>query len=273
MTRLTDSDAIVISDESLASESPTDVVLSNVAFVNALFGELLTPEEIAPDALRSYYVDYLEAQVMNGGFAQFVYNSRWDPSVVQLVREGLERMGAVRELEAFASGAARVDSTDPRALESFLASDYFGNNATRDAFNAALPAEFAEGLQAANAAWLRRHAKLVVAPIDEMRSEVRRRSAALPDRADRLARARAAEPRDLKLIRRLCEEAGHEFGRRTAADRRALHGQEVWAFFFVTDRGPHFMIDLGTSALMFPTTFERDVDETQLVARIACEPE
>ena len=67
---------VVVSAESVASADPAEIIHSNIAFVNALFAEQVRPEEIASDALRSYHVDYYLAQVENGGFSQFVYNSR-----------------------------------------------------------------------------------------------------------------------------------------------------------------------------------------------------
>src|SRR4051812_5684805 len=65
-------DAIVVSTKSFGSKEAEDIVESNVSFVNALFDEYLTGEEVHPDALRSYYVDYYLDQVNNGGFSQFV---------------------------------------------------------------------------------------------------------------------------------------------------------------------------------------------------------
>lgn len=71
--------SVIVSDLSFASEAPYDVVESNITFVNALLEEQCRPEEIAPDALRSYYVDHYLAQMNNGGVSRFVYNSRWSP--------------------------------------------------------------------------------------------------------------------------------------------------------------------------------------------------
>src|SRR5215475_10586397 len=48
--------SVFVSDVSFASETPEDIVSSNITFVNALFGEHFCEEEIARDALRSYYV-------------------------------------------------------------------------------------------------------------------------------------------------------------------------------------------------------------------------
>lgn len=92
-------DAVVVSDTSFTSDDPAEIVDSNALFVNELFAEYMTPEEISADALRSYYVaNYLE-QVENGGFSQFVYNCRWNPLIVSTICEGLRSMQAERHLE------------------------------------------------------------------------------------------------------------------------------------------------------------------------------
>jgi len=85
--------SVIVSDQSFASTDPEDIIYSNVELVNALFEELLEEDEIAPDALRSYYVDYYLAQLENGGFSQFVYNSQWSPLTNGFIREGLAAKG------------------------------------------------------------------------------------------------------------------------------------------------------------------------------------
>src|SRR5689334_8986989 len=99
----TSSDAVVISESSIASEDPNDIVGSNIDFLNALFAEHLTSDEVSDDALRSYYVDYYLSQMNNGGFSQFVYNSKWKDRVNELIRDGMLAMNAVRHLQAFQS--------------------------------------------------------------------------------------------------------------------------------------------------------------------------
>ena len=55
--------SVIVSDQSYASTEPYDIISSNIELVNALFGEHLRADEIPPDAVRSYYVDYYLAQV------------------------------------------------------------------------------------------------------------------------------------------------------------------------------------------------------------------
>jgi len=260
--------SVIISDQSVASAAPYDIVYSNIEFVNALFGEHLRADEIAPDALRSYYVDYYLAQVNNGGFSQFVYNSHWSPLMNAFIREGLLAMKAVGHLALFNNSAALVDRLGADGLQALLESDYFGDNPERDSlddnndrFN---ELSDAEDLIALNAAWLRSLPGLKVKTADEIKAEIARRAAALPDRAERVRAALENEPRYLKLIRALIAKAGHELSRVTAGDPTHQHnGQRVLAWHFLTDKGHHYMVDADGKAVMFNGTTKEAVTEIE----------
>ena len=257
---------VIVSDQSFASDEPYDIIDSNITFVNALFAEQLHSEEVAPDALRSYYVDYYLSQVNNGGFSQFVYNSGWSATLVSLVREGLSAMKAEQHLRLFNDGAAIVDRMGSDRLQSFLQSEYFGTNAERDALNAPndrfLELSKFEDLIALNAARLRSLPGLQVKTINEMQAEVEHRAAALPDREERKRAALESEPRYIKLMRALSQKAGHEFSHATAGDPTRQHdGKAVLAWHFITDKGHHYMVDADDRAIMFDGTTKKPVTE------------
>jgi len=260
--------SVVVSDQSFASTEPFDIVSSNIEFVNALFGEHLRADEIAPDGLRSYYIDYYLAQVNNGGFSQFVYNSHWSPLMNGFIREGLAAIKAQGHLALFDESAALVERLGPDRLQTFLESEYFGTNAERDALDANNDRFYdlseAEDLLALNAAWLRGLPGLKVMAADEIKAEVARRGAALPDREARRRAALEAEPRYMKLIRALSAKAGHELSHVTAGDPTHQHnGQRVLAWHFITDKGHHYMVDAEGKAVMFNGTTKAVVTEIE----------
>ena len=85
-----------------------------------------------------------------------------------------------------------------------------------------------------------------------MQEEVSRRGQSLPDRERRIAKARANEPRYMKLIRALCDKAGQKLERVTAGDPTRIHdGVKTLAWHFITDKGHHHMVDVGGKAIMF----------------------
>ena len=262
-------DAIVVSNVSFVAADPHRIVVSNAAFVDALFAEHLTADEIGQDALRSYFVQYYLAQMENGGFAQLVYNSDWDSHVVAKVRDGLRTIGARMHQAVFLEGIATVRQLGRDGLQEFLSRDYWGDNPVRDRLDA-VTEQFAkaaevEDLAARNAAWLRSHPKLHVLTHDEMEAEVQRRAAVIPDMPQRLATAREHEPRPVKLIRVLCAIAGQVLEHISAGDPTYVHrGRVTVAWHFLTDQGPHVMIEADGRAMMFAAD-----DPDQLVCEIS----
>lgn len=259
MTLLTPDDSIVVSRESVQSKDEYDVIWSNIDFLNALFKEHIKKDEVSADALTSYYVDYYLAQMSNGGFSQFVYNSEWDVLIVEKVRRGLQVMGARQHLALFEEGASQVSAMGEGKLKSYSRSEYFGENRQRDQLASIDDRFFAlkkkEDLIALNARWLKAHPKLIVIPRSEMPKEVSRRAAALPDQAARAARALADEPEYMKLIRQLCAKSGQKLDHVTTGDpSHKYQGKSVPAVHFITDKGHHYMINVDGKAMMFNGT-------------------
>lgn len=256
MPKSTFSPSVIVSDVSLKSEDPYDIISSNIDFLNAQLEEHLRHDELSPDGLRSYYVDYYLAQVNNGGFSQFVYNSRWDQKTIGFVRDGLSAMGARKHLELFNESAAIIDRIGPDGMQKFFASEYFGENKERDTLNEFDGKFFElskhEDLVVLNSGWLKRLPGLVVMTEAEMKAEVERRASSLADRQERVADALAKEPRFMKLIRALCRKARHELSRVTAGDpTHKYNGANIIAWHFITDKGHHYMVDADGKAMMF----------------------
>lgn len=100
-----------------------DVVDSNVTVVNAMYAELLDAPEIAPNALRSYYVDFYLTQALAGGFAQYVFTVPEREEIDAYVREGLEGMGATAHLALFNRAAAAFDALSEDDADTYLDGD------------------------------------------------------------------------------------------------------------------------------------------------------
>jgi Domain of unknown function (DUF4375) len=221
MTILTPNDAVVVSRDSVDSEDVRAVIDSNIDFVNALRREYLTFDEISRDAWRSYYIDYYFGQVMNGGFSQFVYNTKWQSPAVDLVKEGLRTVEATRHLELFRQGEGIVTSFGAR-LRKFFCSDYFGTNRNREQLdlitNRFYNLDKEESLEKLNASWLKTLPNLLVLSSEDMKQALAARANAVPNREQRIAKARANEPDWLKQIRALCAQAGQELSDLNAGD-------------------------------------------------------
>ncbi len=182
---------LFLSSESI-EEGPEAIVYSNVTIVNALFEAFLEPEEIAQNALRSYYVDYYLAEVENGGFAQFAYNGGMQDLVVDWIAAGLDAMGADRHAALFARATEAYRSLSDEERDAFLEGDL--SDDAGDALSR-VDDDFAEldeteDLTELNAAWLLSLPELVLAPRDELPARVAARAAQIPG----IEARRAAEP-------------------------------------------------------------------------------
>jgi len=177
-------------------------------------------------------------------------------------------MKAGQHLKLFNESVAILDRMGPDKLEAFLASEYFGTNKERDTLNAHNhrfnELSKTEDLIALNSAWLRSLSNLRVVTADEMRAEVERRAAALPDREERKRAALENEPRYMKLMRALSLKAGQVFSYATAGDpTHQYNGKRVLAWHFITDKGHHYMVDADGKAVMFDGATKKPVAEME----------
>jgi len=158
--------SIVVSRESVASDEPYDIIQSNIDFLNSLFAGGLNVDEVSQEALLSYHVDFYLGQTNNGGFAQFVFNSDFNPRMVATIRDGLAAMGARRHAALFEEGAALVESYGEAWLADFTSRSLedYGKTPNLDALRAIDRRFFeinrTEDLIVLNAAWLRAHPAL-----------------------------------------------------------------------------------------------------------------
>ena len=265
VTFLSPDDVVVLSQESLSGTDEDNPVQFNVTFVNALFAELLKPTEISRDALLSYYVDYYLAQVGNGGFSQFVYNTGWEPEVITIVKQGLTAIGATRHMALFEKGESLV-ARKPSMLSKFLSGEYFGANKDRDRYDAITKQFYAlnesENLHQLNETWLKSRPGLCVVPIAEARGLINLRASAIPDPEARKAEALANAPKYMKLIDALCSAAGQSLDRVTAGDpTNEYEGKKTLAWHFITDKGHHYLVEVDGKAIMIDGTSNQKVVE------------
>ena len=283
---------VVLTIDSAAAANE-DVVDSNVTVVNAMYAELLDAPEIAPNALRSYYVDFYLTQALAGGFAQYVFTVPEREEIDAYVREGLEGMGATAHLALFNRTAAAFDALSEDDADAYLDGDteHFddvdtdvdadgdggsdGGSATAEAARSAEAVRELEGLDddfeslletedilALNAAWLRSQEGLLVLADEQLELHIAERVAQIPNLAERQAEAaeEALEnaPEFELIIRELCDVAGHELQKITMGDPNYEHnGETVLAWHFTTDHGDFIMVEDDDEAYMIsPSTKE-----------------
>lgn len=260
--------APVLTRESI-SGGDAEVVDANVDVVNTMYAELLDVEEIAPNALRSYYVDFYLTQSLGGGFAQYVFTTPERDDVDPYVREGLEGMGATAHLDLFNRTVAAFNALSEEEADAYLDGDAGlegGDPAgTADVSPAVqlleeLDGEFeplleTEDIVRLNAAWLRSQPDLLVLDDEELDRHIAERVSRIPNLAERQAEAAEEErmnvPEFELIIRELCDLAGHTLVKITMGDPNYEHdGGQSLAWHFTTDQGEFLMVEEDDEAYM-----------------------
>lgn len=161
---------VFVSESAFNDSEAYKIIGSNISIINLVLEEGGNYGQIAEEALQSYFVDYYADQVNNGNFSQYVYNSRWNASLNNMVKEGLKNMGAKQQLQFFEGQEQFVDSMDRDELTIYFESQYFGENATRDNLNNDTYYKIyqEENIVELNSKWLRQLPNLKVLPFEEI---------------------------------------------------------------------------------------------------------
>jgi hypothetical protein len=283
---------VILTAESIDA-SNEDVVDANVTVVNAMYAELLDAPEIAPNALRSYYVDFYLTQALAGGFAQYVFTVPEREEIDAYVREGLAGMGATAHLELFNRTAAAFDALSEDDADAYLDGDTDGfasvdsdddeagdaedngGTATAEAVRELeeLDDEFEslleiEDILALNAAWLRSQEGLLLLDDEELELHIAERVAQIPNLAERQAEAAEGAlenaPEFELIIRELCDVAGQELQKITMGDPNYEHnGETILAWHFTTNRGDFIMVEEDEEAYMISPSTKEIVDAVE----------
>lgn len=159
---------IIISETAMNSENPQDVINSNISVINLMREEKIDDDLIHEDALMSYYLDYYTSQYTEGNFSQFVYNSRWNTELNELIEEGLALIGAEKHLELFQQQSKKVKLMSSVKREKFFKGKLEGVNPIRDLLNNDTFFELQENLVTLNADFLKSHPDFEALSVDDM---------------------------------------------------------------------------------------------------------
>lgn len=160
--------SIIISETAASSENPQDVINSNISVINLMREEKIDDEFIHEDALMSYYLDYYYSNCVEGNFAQFIHNSRWNTELNELIEEGLALIGANNHLELFKQQCKKVQLMSSVKREKFFKSKLEGVNPIRDLLNNDTFFELEENLAQLNADFLKNHPDTQILSVDAM---------------------------------------------------------------------------------------------------------
>jgi len=127
---------ILVSKNAYESDDKYDLIQALIDFVNHIRSQGIEPDQVNVDAVNSYFVDYYSTEFCNGAFSQFIHNSGATDFILDCVAEGLQKMSATKNLEFFQKSRQLVTDLSENEFSEFQASEYFGENKTRDKIDA-----------------------------------------------------------------------------------------------------------------------------------------
>lgn len=262
-------DKLYVSQDAFNSDDELELIWSNIDIVNLCFEYYLNEDELLPDALYSYYVDYYTAQMNNGGFSQFIYNIGNNQMVLEYVQKGLEKIQAEGHLELFEQAVDAVNKLTEVELQQFLAGDYFGDDDTpqhhilnqiEEKFDEL--SDTTETLSELNSQWLKQHPLLTAIDDEQIEQLLHEIEQKIPDLEQRKQIAYENRPRYIKIIDALCEKMAMELEGIHAGDPTfEYQGETYLAWYFSTNKGVFCMIELEDEqhAILFDADSETNL--------------
>jgi Domain of unknown function (DUF4375) len=215
-------------------------------------------------------VNFLLGQVLNGGFLQFVHNTKWDRSFVAGVRTGLAAIGAKEHLavfegasklieEAYANGG-NLDTDKFKATVDRLERKHFGNLKLSWRTGWIVNSRWTWGerwqsVQILCARYIETWQDVRHLPRADYEAALDRIAARIPDLAVRRQEAEGTRPWEKKAIDRLVAQAFLSNIWYTTFSPRDYNGRKVWCWNFTVGKTPgqghHQAIFVDGMAIMF----------------------
>ncbi|MGL4582389.1 MAG: DMP19 family protein [Flavobacterium sp.] len=161
---------ILISEGAFSTNVPQDILNSNISVVNYLRSSEVGDDELHPDAFASYCVDYYLNTVETEGLASFIYKSKWDLDLIEIIHAGLTAMEAKEHLEYFEKQMRRVKAFSNIKLKKFFDAPLGKEKETTTLLEDNSFKDISEDLRTLNATWLKSHPDLKVVSLEEMQS-------------------------------------------------------------------------------------------------------
>ncbi len=227
-------------------------------------------DEMPAKVINVSRVNFLVGEVLNGGFLQFVHNSRWDRNFLAGVRRGLAAIGAKEHLavfegasrivdEAYANGG-KLDTSKFKATVDQLERKKFSNLKLtwRTGWIVGNNWTWGERWQCAqilSARYIEKWQGVRHLPRPDYEAALDRIAARIPDLAVRRQEAEGARPWEKNVIERLVAQAFLSDIWYTSFSTREYNGKKVWCWNFTVGKTPgqghHQTIFVDGEAIMF----------------------
>jgi hypothetical protein len=209
-------------------------------------------DEMPPKVINVSRVNFFVGEVLNGGFLQFVHNSKWDRSFVAGVRGGLTAIGAKEHLavfegaarlidEAYATNGGKLDTDKFKAAVTQLERKHFSNLKLTWRIrwivgNSWTWGERWQSAQILSARYIEKWQGVQHLPRAEYEAALDRIAARIPDLAARHQKSEDARPWEKNVIDRLVAQAFLSDIRYSSFSTRDYNGRKVWCWNFTVGK-------------------------------------
>lgn len=239
-------------------------------------------DEMPENVINVSRVNYFIGQILNGGFRQFVHNTKWNRNFISDVRRGLAAIGATDHLAVFDGAAQMIDEAykrDDGKLDAasfdaafdelereHLSDSRLCERLGMDPDDSWTWAERWQIAQVFNAVYIGNWEKVRRLPRADYEQALDRIVAGIPDLKERREEYEAARPWEKRIIDQFVAQIGLDYVWYTTFTEREYNGRKVWCWNFVVGRtvgeGHHQAIFVDGEAIIF----KGDTDE--VVARL-----
>lgn len=159
---------ILISDGAYESDEVYTIVYGNSKIVAYLLAQGFEPNDIHPDALAAYYVDYYFSQVNTGGFSKFVHSSEWNSEINSRIAYGLQEINSMEHLQYFLKRESEINQISKDELEDYFLGEPFDEVPVREKLDDMSFFSIKDQLAELNGQWLKEHKDLQVLSMDDV---------------------------------------------------------------------------------------------------------
>jgi len=226
---------IIVSNESIYSNEIFHLIQSNIQYITKLFQSNIADDNIAEDALKSYYIDYYLSHIQHNGFVSFIENSDSNSKIIYYICEGLKSIKAFNHLQLL-TNALGINKQNSNLL--FLFDNIF------------IKFQKEENLLELNYRWLINHPNLVTLETDEIEIFLHQQIEKSKE-----------EKHHTKVIKELCDIVNEDFLRVTAGDDNNIYNS---SWYFKTTQGHYYMIEKNKQATMYNSFTKEKVLTSQV---------
>ncbi len=252
---------ILLNGELYKTDDPYDQIYAMIDYVNTLTGAtswtaggFYKIDELPAEALASYFVDYYDAQVQQGGLSGFIIATAWNESTNAYIRQGLEKMGADQHLALFLELDITIAAVSHEIEELFI-EDFHGDNPVKKAVDL-LMARYQEISESESLTLLNAHyieklsSKKVLSPRQLWQLAIDALLEKVPDRESRAKADYENLSPQMKSIIAVCKEAGQTLITYHDFKIDDFEGNELFTHEITTDQGKHLVVFAKSDILL-----------------------